>query len=235
MNRASIRFYAELNDFLASERRWRDSDYRFYGAASVKEAIEALGVPHTEVDLILVNGESADFSHLLMHGDRVSVYPVFEGIDITPLVKVRPKPLRVMRFVLDGHLGRLAAYLRMLGFDTLYENHPADEELARISASEHRVLLTRDRGLLMRKQVTHGYAVRHTQPRLQLAEVIERFDLRRTLRPFSRCLACNALLEALDADYTRCPGCRRLYWKGSHYRRMRQILESAAGYSFAPQ
>jgi uncharacterized protein with PIN domain len=238
--KASLRFYAELNDFLPPERRGRSVEYSFYVSPSVKDAIESLGVPHTEVDLVLVNGASVDFTHLLKDGDRVSVYPVFESIDISPVLKVRPKPLREPRFVADGHLGRLAAYLRLLGFDTSYRKEASDDELARISREQHRILLTRDRGLLKRGAVTHGYYVRHTDPRLQLREVVDRFDLAGRAAPFSRCLRCNApLAEAGEADlagrlpsrvrelhdrFWTCPQCRRVYWEGSHHRRMRQLL-----------
>lgn len=139
--------------------------------------IESLGIPHTEVDLILVNDESVDFSHAVQDGDRVSVYPVFEAFDISPIVRVRPQPLRESRFVLDVHLGRLASYLRILGFDTLYRNDYDDEELAGFSRNDGRILLTRDRGILKRSEVTHGYWVRENRPREQVVGVVRRFDL----------------------------------------------------------
>jgi uncharacterized protein len=214
--------------------------------ATVKDLIEGFGVPHTEVDLILINGVSAGFDRLVYPGDRVSVYPVFESFDISTELRVRPQPLRDPRFVLDVHLGRLAAYLRMLGFDSSYRKDSRDEELAEASATGRRILLTRDRALLMRSQVTHGYWVRQTDSRRQLAEIVERFDLARALRPFTRCMACNARLdeiaknqagglvprriEELHEDFRRCPECGRIYWKGSHYRRMeRWIRELPAG------
>src|ERR1051326_8223062 len=167
---ARFRFYAELNDFLPPNRRMVTFDCEFQGQQTVKHLIESLGVPHTEVDLVLVNGRSVDFAEIVQDGDNVSVYPVFEGFDIAPVSRVRPRPLRQTKFVLDTHLGRLAGYLRMLGFDTLYRNDYGDEELARISAEEHRILLTRDRGLLMRSLVTHGCFVRQTAVRRQFEE-----------------------------------------------------------------
>jgi uncharacterized protein with PIN domain len=239
---ARFRFYAELNDFLPLERRMRSFAWTFEGRQTVKHLIESLGVPHTEVDLVLVNGQSVDFAELIADGDLVSVYPVFEGFDITPVSRVRPRPLRQTRFVLDVHLGRLASYLRMAGFDTLYHNDYDDRELARISADEHRILLTRDHGLLMRSAVTHGYYVRETAPRRQLEEVVRRFDLVASLEPFTRCMACNETLRAVSKeavadrmppvsrahhdDLCECPGCGRVFWKGSHYRRMERILEA---------
>ncbi len=241
MKQAHFRFYAELNDLLPAARRQATFTHVFENRASVKDMTESLGVPHTEVDLILVNGESVDFSYLVQGGDCISVYPVFESIDITPLVRVRPQPLREPRFVLDTHLGRLARYLRMLGFDTLYRNDYVDEELARISSEEHRILLTRDPGLLKRSVVTHGYWIRESDPHHQLLQILQRFDLFRAIAPFVRCLRCNGLLQpvrkeaVLDRlhpmtqemhdEFHICPECDRIYWKGSHYRRMQQFIE----------
>ncbi len=215
--------------------------YSFRGRQNVKHLIEAVGVPHTEVDLVLVNQVSVDFSYLPTDGDRVSVYPVFEAIDIAPVSHVRPKPLRQTRFVLDSHLGRLAVYLRMLGFDTLYRNDYRDDELVRISLAEGRILLTRDRGLLMRGAVTHGCYVRQKSRRDQLIGVIRRFDLAGCVSPLTRCLVCNERLEATTREaaagripprsrracneFWNCPKCSRLYWNGSHHRRMLQFLD----------
>ncbi len=234
MPTAEFRFYEELNDFLSPGRRKKSFRYGFADNATVKQAIEALGVPHTEVELILVNGAPVDFSHRIEDGDRVSVYPVFESLDITPLVKLRPKPLRLIRFLTDAHLGALAKRLRLLGFDTRHAGDLTDAEVASLSVAEHRVLLTRDRELLKRKQISHGCFIRQTEPELQLAYVIQRLDLRRAARPFSRCIECNGVLEESTATAVahRVPGevarrfnrfwicvdCRRVYWRGSHYR-----------------
>jgi hypothetical protein len=242
MKNATFRFYAELNDFLKPERRHRSFVHNFRGNPSVKDTVEALGIPHTEVDLILINGNSVDFAHILEDGDHVSVYPVFEGLDIGSVVRLRPQPLRDPRFVLDIHLGRLAAYLRMLGFDALYRNDFDDERLAELSHDEKRVLLTKDRGLLKRSVITHGYCVRAIEPRKQILEVLERFDLFGKAAPFSRCMHCNGLLapvskqDVLDQllpetrsvynEFSRCDQCLRVYWKGSHYERMRSFVEN---------
>jgi uncharacterized protein len=241
VNRAFFRFYAELNDHLPPERRYQSIEKGFLLPASVKDMIESLGVPHTEVDLILVNGESVDFSRHIRDGDRIAVYPVFEALDITPVLRLRPKPLRDPRFVLDVHLGRLAAYLRMLGFDTAYTNAASDPDLVRISVEEGRILLTRDRGLLKHSAVTHGYWLRETDSRRQASEVVNRFDLARSLRPFTRCMACNAPLRSVSksevtgrvppraaeaySDFQECPECRRVYWQGTHYQHMRRWME----------
>ncbi len=242
MPQSTFRFYAELNDFLPKNRRFNAFVVPFELPASVKHMIESLGVAHTEVDLILANGEPVDFGYIVQDGDRISVYPVFESLDISPAARLRPEPLRRPRFVLDAHLGRLAVYLRMLGFDTLYRNDYADEELALISSQENRILLTRDRGLLKRSLVSRGYYVRAQDPRRQAVEVVQRFDLRRAFKPFSRCLRCNGLLEPVEEDtvagqllpgtqkyfheFSRCRSCGQVYWKGAHYQRMVQLIES---------
>ena len=162
---------------------------------ALNTSLNRMGIPHTEVDLILVNGEPVDFSRQLIDGDMVSIYPVFESFDISPVNRLRPEPLREPRFILDTHLGKLASYLRMLGFDTLYNNQAEDQDLAEISSREHRILLTRDRGLLMRNIVTHGHLVKETNPQKQLIEVIQRFQLINEIQPFRRCLTCNGLLQ----------------------------------------
>ena len=241
---ACFRFYAELNDHLPPSRQYRMVEKQFFVPAPVKDMIESLGIPHTEVDLILVNGESSDFSRLVRNGDRVAVYPVFESIDITPVLRLRPQPLRETKFVLDVHLGRLAGYLRILGFDTLYDNRAGDLELVRISAEQRRILLTRDRGVLKHSAVTHGYWLRETDSRRQTAEVVRRFDLARSLRPLTRCMVCNQALREVSTaevrgrapqgtlewcdEFKECAGCRRVYWYGSHCRGMQHWIEEMA-------
>lgn len=241
MPSASFRFYQELNDFLDSSCQKVEFRHVWKGRASIKDLIESIGVPHTEVDLILVNGESVAFSYVVQEGDRISVYPVFESMDIGAVSRLRPSPLRESRFVLDGHLGRLAVYLRLLGFDALWSSDLADPELAKISQEDERILLTRDRGLLKRKAVTHGYYVRSPRPVDQLQEVVDRFDLRGRALPFTRCTSCNGLLEAVPLarihhelepgtathyhQFWSCTSCGKVYWQGSHYRRIRQLLD----------
>lgn len=237
-----IRFYAELNDFLPAEQRQVTFQHFFKQVGSIKDMIENLGVPHTEVDMILVNGKSVDFNYLVQNGDRISVYPLFETLDLTPVIHLQPPPLQQAQFVLDIHLGRLAAYLRMLGFDTLYRNDYDDPTLANISVDEQRVLLTCDIGLLKRKQITHGYFVRSRQPRQQLLEILNRFDLFKQQHPFSRCMHCNGEISAVDKEtiatllkpetmsyyneFWQCAQCKKVYWKGSHYQRMQKLIGS---------
>lgn len=238
---AEIRFYQELNDFLPKHRREKMSIYRFLGKPTVKDVIESLGVPHTEVDLILLNGVSVAFNAHLRDGDRVAVYPRFESLDITPLIRLRPEPLREVRFITDVHLGKLARYLRMLGFDTLYDATFEDEEIIRRGIEENRIILTRDLGILKNNQVTHGYFLRHTDPKKQIREVVFRFDLKGKIAPFSRCLECNhplkpvakeAILERLSPDTGRyfetffeCPSCQKVFWEGSHHEKMTKLIK----------
>jgi uncharacterized protein with PIN domain len=238
---ATFRFYEELNDFLAPERRGREFRALRARAATTKHMIEALGVPHTEVELILVNGKSVGFDRLLADGDRVAVYPLFEAFDVTPLLRLRERPLRASRFVADAHLGGLAHLLRMMGFDTLYDNGFDDARIEQIAAVQRRIVLTRDRDLLKRRSVTHGCYVRALRSQAQLRELFARLDLARSARPFTRCLRCNASLRAIaraDAlprlpprvaaryeHFSTCPDCDRVFWEGSHWQRMRHLVE----------
>ncbi|WP_374086606.1 Mut7-C RNAse domain-containing protein [Methylomicrobium lacus] len=242
-NSAEFRFYEELNDFLRPQQRKQTLAYRFNGNPGIKDPIEVFGVPHTEVDLIVVNGESVGFDYRLKNGDRVAVYPVFESFDISPIIKLRAAPLRHTAFVVDVNLGKLARLLRLFGFDTLFTNALTDAEIAAISAEQQRIVLTRDRRLLFAKAITHGYWVRAVEPLRQLAEVVRRFDLADQLRPFCRCTACNGLIEAVEKQavldllepktkryyerFYRCPTCGKVYWEGSHIDHMRQRF---AGY-----
>lgn len=248
MATACFRFYATLNDFLPPERRQLSFCLRFERETTVKDMMESCGVPHTEVDLILINGDSVGFSQAVRDGDRVSSYPFFERLDISSLIRLRPPPLKVPRFVVDANLGRLARYLRLLGFDTRYRNDYDDATVAEVSCRETRIVLTRDRALLRRKAITYGYFVRANAPRQQLIEVVRRFDLSRLVQPFSRCSRCNGRLERVDKadvidqlepktrryyeDFLICRHCGQIYWRGSHYQRAMALVEevvAAAG------
>ncbi|UVE18899.1 Mut7-C ubiquitin/RNAse domain-containing protein [Pseudomonas sp. LS44] len=240
MTTATFRFYEELNEFLPADRRRQDITCVCARAATTKHMIEALGVPHTEVELVLVNGESVGFERLIEDGDRIAVYPKFEALDVSSLLRVRERPLRVTRFVADVHLGGLAHLLRLAGFDTLYETDFADAQIAALGADEGRIVLTRDRELLKRRNVTHGCYVRALKPALQLRELFERLDLAGSARPFSLCLHCNAPLREVDKAavlerlppkvrelyqrFLTCDGCQRVFWEGSHWRSMQALL-----------
>jgi uncharacterized protein len=241
--RIFLRFYEELNDFLPLQKRKVEYVVAFKGGPSVKQVIEAEGVPHAEVDLVLINGIPVTFGTKVADNDHVSVYPVFESLDISSVNVLRLKPLREPRFVLDVHLGKLARYMRMLGFDVLYENTYSDDELVEISVNGKRTILTRDLRLLMRKEVTRGYWIRHQMINDQLKEVMERLDLTTLVSCYSRCTACNGILLEADESkakellpdhvfypqtkFYRCTSCGHLYWNGSHCERFEERMRNS--------
>jgi uncharacterized protein with PIN domain len=239
---ATLRFYEELNDFLPHTQRKHSFTSRIGEKQNIKHLIEGLGVPHTEVEVILVNGLSVDFDYIVQPDDHISVYPVFESLDIRPLLRLRPEPLRSLCFIADAHLGKLARYLRLLGFDCLFFNDPGDCELVSISVDQGRVLLTRDRDLLMHRVITHGCFVHAIEPKQQLREVVQRLQLENTFNPFTRCMVCNGRLRAVERsciedrlllrvgeyynEFWCCNDCARIYWKGSHYREMCDFIDT---------
>jgi uncharacterized protein len=229
MSTAYFRFLGRLKDFLPPDRREQTIRVGFRGRQTLKHLVESLGVPHPEVGRVQVKGQERPLSTITQDGDEAEVHPIPNGCAIEP------------RFLLDNHLGRLAAYLRMLGFDCLYHNDYDDQELADILQREERILISRDRRLLMRKVVIHGYCPRSLNSLEQLTEVIRRFDLLKQITPFHRCLRCNhplepvpkeAVLDRLEPltklyfdEFQICPNCNQVYWKGSHYERMQNLLE----------
>lgn len=241
MPQAVFRFYGSLNDFLAPARQQLAFSHTVKDRASVKDAIESLGVPHPEVDLILANQHSVGFTYLLQDGDVITVYPYSEARQLDVVSHVRPASLENHRFVLDVHLGKLASYLRLLGFDTLYQNNYDDAELADISSEQQRILLTRDIGLLKRSIVVYGYRVRSHNPKEQVQEILNRFSLHSSTAPFKRCPRCNGLLQPVEKKavahrlphFTRlsydqffeCQVCGQLYWKGAHYKRIQNLVD----------
>jgi uncharacterized protein with PIN domain/sulfur carrier protein ThiS len=239
MSQAHFEFFAELNDFLPRGRQGAAFVYAFEDHPSLKHLIEALGIPHPEVARVEANGSAVDLSYQPQDGDRIQVYPVSL---LSPEEKDRRnQPAGEQRFVVDNHLGRLAVYLRMLGFDVLYHNDYADEEMARVASQEDRILLTRDRRLLMRSVVKYGYWVRSQFPQEQLREVVRRFNLAPLVGPFRRCLRCNGRLQPVSKEavlhrlepLTRryydefhiCPDCGGIYWKGTHYEHMLALIQ----------
>jgi uncharacterized protein with PIN domain len=241
---ATFRFYAGLNDFLPRERRGREIATTCARMATTKHMIEALGVPHTEVELVLVNGESAGLDQLLEEGDRVAVYPHFTRFDVSDLMPAPALPPGRLGFVADAHLGGLARLLRMAGFDTIYDNGLRDDQIEVLAVEEDRVVLTRDRELLKRRGVGYGCFVRALKAEAQLREVFERLGLAERARPFTRCLHDNAPLRfvakadvlerlppqvaACQDEFSTCDLCGRVYWKGTHWQRMSEVLERAA-------
>ncbi|HXG39883.1 MAG TPA: Mut7-C RNAse domain-containing protein [Candidatus Limnocylindrales bacterium] len=233
MPEVTFRFHGELNDFLPGGRREVGFRHRVAGHSTLKDAIEALGVPHPEIGRVVVDGRPVELDARVEEGAAIEVFPVAPDEP--------PDPAHPPRFALDGHLGRLARYLRALGIDATYDRDADDERLAESAATEGRILLTRDVGLLKRSRVVRGYWLRADDPEAQLADVVRRFRLLAVARPFGRCLRCNTELEdvaraeVLDRlpprtrvefdEFRRCRVCGRIYWKGSHYDRMRQLLE----------
>ena len=237
---ATFRFYGELNDFLARERRGRSFAAPCARAATTKHMIEALGVPHTEVELVLLNGEPRGLDDILEEGDRIAVYPRFTAFDVADVARLDQRPPGRVRFVADAHLGGLARLLRMAGFDTIYRNTLDDAEVEAIAQDDGRAVLTRDRELLKRRGVAYGCYVRALKAEAQLREVVERFGLAERMRPFTLCLSCNAPLrpiakaEVMDRlpprvaathdEFSTCDCCHGVFWKGSHWRRMAGVL-----------
>jgi len=238
---ASFRFYAELNDFLSPERRGRTIEASYLVSPSVKDAIEAHGVPHVEVDLILANNEPVGFDYRVRAEDRIAVYPVFEALDIAPAARLGRAPLCRTCFVADVHLRKLSRLLRLMGFDVLHSPTSTDPELVDVSVRTGRILLTRDRALLKHGRLTHGYWVRSVHPRRQAVEVVRRFDLAGEIRLLSRCPRCNGVLKPVDKadvlsripprtaawvdEYVECVSCGKLYWHGTHVDRIRAVLD----------
>lgn len=227
----SFQFQGSLNDFLPHRQKNRGLEYSSKFSTSAKDAMEAIGVPHVEVGTIKVNGNEKNFNYLLQPGDQIDVFP-FDG----HFPAGTPQT-----FVLDVHLGGLARLLRMLGIDAIYRNDMHDREIVATAVAENRAVLTRDIGLLKHKVLQHGYWLRSQQPREQVLEVIRRFSLCASFLPFSRCIACNGLLAPVAKDavllllpeqtkeyfteFYQCGRCGKVYWKGSHYQNMQQVVE----------
>jgi hypothetical protein len=239
MAAVSFRFYAQLNDFVPADRRACRFMHILSGRSSVKDAIEALGVPHPEVDLIIVNGIAVGFAHRLHDGDTVAVYSRFHSIDLGDLSRVGASVPEPIRFVVDIHLRKLASHLRLAGFDAIVPED--DVEVAKTAVRDTRVVLTRDRQLLKRNAIRHGYWIRSTDARVQFTELVERLDLACRARPFTRCLSCNGLLQSVSKEvvaarlpprtramfdeFRCCCGCHRVYWRGSHYQQLSGLLQ----------
>jgi uncharacterized protein with PIN domain len=223
------------------EKKKKKFEYSFQGRNSIKDMIESIGIPHTEVDMILVNGSPVDFNYIVRDKDEISVYPVFESFDISDIQHLRSKPLRNPKFIADVQLGSLAKYMRMLGLDTAYQNNYQKNELIKISIDEKRVILTKDKSLLKRNEVTHGYWIRNNYPEKQILEVVERFHLKNEIKEFTRCLQCNTELKIQDKkdieeklppkvrekqnEFYYCSFCKKIYWKGTHFEKMKADIK----------
>mgnify|MGYP001827935049 FL=1 len=238
---ARFHFHAGLAELLVRRYRADAPSYRFRDQPGIKDAIEAMGIPHTEVDVILANGLSVNFSYPLQDNDTIDVYPVFADIPITRPLRLSPRPPHPAAFVIDIHLGRLARRLRLLGFDACYSNAFADAEIMAVAEREDRIILTRDTGILKHRKVRHGYLVRCDHLDGQLRETLKRYDLSGRIQLWSRCMLCNGLMEKVSKakvepfletktrlyyeDFQRCSSCGQVYWKGSHYHGINRWLD----------
>lgn len=245
MPTASFRFHRELNDFLRPDRRERRFSCAYAQAATTKHMIEALGVPHTEVGRVIVNGEEAGFDRMLQEDDDIEIYPAERCAPSHSAADPSTSPPSPLLFIADAHLGGLARLLRMAGFDTLYDNHYQDRDIETTAVAQNRVVLTRDLELLKRKQVKHGAYIRSQKPDEQLQEVFSRFELAQQMKPFSLCLHCNFLLQEVEKQavldrlppkvrahqhrFSTCNNCRRIFWEGSHWLHMRALLDRLSG------
>jgi len=231
-----------LSDLLKGSQTGKHSfNHTIHRKASIKDVVESLGIPHPMVGDLLVNGQPVSFDYIVEDGDQVEVMPLSPPVDfLTPSV-LRPHPLPAVRFLADVNVGKLASLLRMAGFDTAYQNHLHDAALAAIASKEKRILLTKDTNLLKRKKVEFGYLVREIAPPRQLAEIIRLFGLENTVKPFTRCMQCNGVLEPVAKEkildrlepltkkyyhsFHRCPDCGKIYWAGSHKDNMLKYID----------
>lgn len=241
MKQAIFTFHGALNFFLPRRQKNKTINYEFDWRGSIKDMVEAIAPPHPEIELLIVNGTSVGWDYIVEDGDDIQIYPNFDVIDLADKVRLFPPYTGKPKFILDTHLGRLASYLRMMGFDTLYRNDYEDDVLAEVSNQENRILLTRDVGVLKRGIVVYGYFVRNTDPRKRLHEISQRYQLADHFQPFGRCMACNGQLALVEKsavrnliseetfayynDFQQCLSCEKIYWKGSHYRRMQAIMD----------
>lgn len=240
MAQIRLHFYQSLNDFIVPALNNTEIIHDLDRKASVKDMIESFNVPHTEVELILVNGIAVDFNYIVQNDDCIRVYPASNNSGVVPLLPLRPESTRPPLFLVDTNLGRLARYLRLLGFDCLYRNDYGDDIVAKIASEQQRTVLTRDRTLLQRKIITYGYFVRASLPKIQTKEVMKRFDLYALIRPLTRCTHCNGQLVEIDKQkiehrlkpltkkhYDRflvCSECDQIYWEGSHCMRVKRLV-----------
>jgi uncharacterized protein with PIN domain len=242
MIEVTVRVYGPLNDFLPPGLRQTGFSRTVDGHPSVKDLIESIGVPHPEIELILVNGEPVTFDYLVQDADRVAVFPRFTTLEVDSLSPVRPRPPEAARFVTDVHLGKLTRRLRLLGLDTASPEGADDAMVAELAERDERIVLTRDQALLKRRRIAHGYFVRERDAPAQLVEVLRRFGPL-ALRPFSRCLRCNGVLHDVPKSaiasklprrtseqhdqFAMCSDCGKIYWKGSHWPRLQQLIDTA--------
>ena len=242
-----INFWGNLKELLRPQFRGLNSIvYELTRQASVKDIVEALGVPHTEVGRLTVAGREISFSSPGANNDTLDVYPLRPPVDVSTPTLLRPEPLDGITFAVDMNVGKLATLLRMAGFDTFYSNDISDPDLIEVAVREKRILLSKDTDLLKRKEIVFGYLVREIHPEKQLAEIVHLFGIKEQIKPLRRCLRCNGLLQPVDKQqiigqlepltkkyydsFRQCQGCRKIYWPGSHRDKMLKVLERYGDY-----
>ena len=242
-NKATFDYFGGLADLVVNRYKSCPVVYQFRESPGIKDAIEAMGIPHTEVDVILVNDRSVEFGYQLQHLDRVQVYPVNVDFSVISPTHLTPKTPANPKFILDVHLGKLARRMRLIGFDCLYKNDLEDSEIIQVSCDSGRIILTRDRGILKQKRVAQGYLVRSSRVEYQLKEVLSRYQLIAWVAPLTRCMACNGELRSVDKAlildrleertkrhydlFHMCPDCERIYWEGSHFKNIHGWINDA--------
>jgi uncharacterized protein with PIN domain len=240
----TLHFDPELDFFLSPEMRGRPQKVTSGHATTIKDIVESCGVPHTEIgDLIVGDTLHAGFSTRISDGDCIRV------LSVTSAAKgkcgLQPLPSEPIRFAADIHLGKLARRLRLLGFDTAWFIGKEDSELLDIMERDGRILLTRDRRLLMNNRVVHGCCIRSDHVLEQARQVVDRYGLAASARPFSRCPACNGLLESCRKEsvaeslppktrryyetFRVCSSCGKIYWEGAHMARLREFVSEVLG------
>ena len=245
MPTATFRFYAELNDLLPRRRRQADFQAPFKDKISVKDMIESFGVPHTEVDLILANGKSVEFSYTVEDGDCISVYPIFETLNIRNSTRLRRAPLRRTRFIADRNIGVIVRLMRTLGFDVYFDPILSSREIIEVSNRDKRIILTRSRNLLKFKDITHAILIQPASSLEEVRRIVRSLDIRDQAKPFSRCPQCNDLLTDIDKEdalnripvktrrlhdtYFQCPSSGKLYWSGTRIIRMKKAVDKVLG------
>jgi len=240
---AKVRFHGRLNFFISKKKREQWLPYTFKDKVTIKDALESLGPPHPEFELVTMNGRGVTWTDFVEDGAEIEGYAE-RSPDFSDASLLYPPYQGRMRFILDTHLGRLAAYLRMMGYDTLYENDFPDDVIAQIANDEQRIVLTRDIGVLKRSLVTYGYYVRETNPEKRLHELNERYSLKADMKPFTLCMVCNHpihpvakedIIDKIPPDsaqyydqFHQCESCARIFWRGSHHERMQGLIDSLA-------